>query len=78
MTWRAEITLRVRIGRERATPPENDSASSEPPHTSDLSGATIERADAPAPSTVPPIGFHPAPEDARRSGTSTRTPPHAR
>lgn len=69
MTWRAEITLRVRIGREPAKPSESGETQPEPPHTSDLSGSTLELSDAPGPVIAPPIGFRPEPEDARRSDT---------
>lgn len=76
--WHAEITLRVRIGRKRAKPSEHDATNTEPPHTSDVSGSQVELSDQPIARLATPIGFHPAPEDASKSDTSTPTPPRAR
>lgn len=78
MTWRIEIALRVRIGRERAKPSESDESSSSSSESREVeTGALVERSDQPAAMLAPPIGFHPAPEDARRSDTAPRTPPPA-
>lgn len=76
--WVAEITLRVRIGRKRAKPSESDETPTEPPHTSDVSGSQVELSDQPIAPLARPIGFHPAPEDAARSDTSTPTLRHER
>lgn len=72
--WVAEITLRVRIGRKRAQPPEHDETNTEPPSMSDVSGSQVELSDQPIAPLARPIGFHPAPEDAARSAMSTPTP----
>ncbi|QZD98122.1 hypothetical protein SEA_BLETT_6 [Microbacterium phage Blett] len=75
--WHAEITLRVRIGRKRAKPSEHAEPNTEPPSIFESQGAAIELDGAPVARLAPPIGFHPAPEDAARSDTSTRMPPTA-
>ena len=75
MTWRIEIALRVRIGREAAKPNASDESSSSSSESREVeTGALVERSDQPAAMLAPPIGFRPAPEDARRSDTAPRTP----
>ncbi|QYC54340.1 hypothetical protein SEA_PICKLES13_4 [Microbacterium phage Pickles13] len=78
MMWVAEITLRVRIGRKRAQQHESSETPTEPPSIFESQGAAIELDGAPVARLAPPIGFHPAPEDAARSDTSRKTPPTAR
>lgn len=76
--WHAEITLRVRIGRKRAKRHEHAETSIEQPSIFESQGAAIELDGAPVARLAPPIGFHPAPEDAARSATSRSTPPIVR
>lgn len=76
--WHAEITLHVRIGRKRAKPSEHAETNTEQPSIFESQGAAIELDGAPVARLAPPIGFHPAPEDAARSDTLRRTPPTER
>lgn len=73
MTWAVKITLHVRIGRERAQQHESSENSAPPPEYFESQGAMVERDDAPSARLSTPIGFTPAPEDARRSDTSAAT-----
>jgi hypothetical protein len=75
MTWRIEIGLRIRIGRERGKPNAN---AERQPSSSDIfesAGAAIELSGQPVAPTAVPIGFHPEPLDAGRSATSTSPQP---
>ena len=74
--WRIEIGVRLRIGREPAKQSESASEHSTSSDIFESQGAMVERSDAPVAATSPPIGFHPAPEDARRSATSRTTQQH--
>lgn len=78
MTWVAEITLRVRIGRKHAKRHEHAETSIEQPSIFESQGAATELDGAPIARVSTPIGFYPAPEDARRSDTSTSPPPTVR
>lgn len=76
--WVIDARLRLRIGRE----PAKQSESSEQQHASsdifESQGSLIERSEQSAARIDEPIGFRPAPEDARRSSTSTQQQPGVR